>query len=542
VLQASGTRGVAHGRRRGNVFRGGRVFRVGLRVGLANLWLLALIACSRTAHETQHAARAPLTGGESEWFLTYLDRQLAGSLQVVTQSDTDGTVLVRMLQRIKVKRGTVPLEMEMFLETREDAKGRLLAVRSEQKLSGQTLNSTGRVENGVLFLEDRRGTSPPRAQQVPVPPEAVGLHAAEQNLRTFLGTAKEGETFDTVTFSSDVGRFGKETTTVAPMEEVLVEKTPQRLRRLRVQQELLPGVEFTKWTDANGQLAKMSMPFFGGMKLEYVRSTRERVLTADLESPPEVFLSASVPVNRSVPRGCEQAVYRLRLRTSLPDGTGSGKEPTEVDFRERKLFSQSGQKLIRRDANGYLLEVRKVSPAESVPLPCPLPAEPAAKAYLGANAYIEADDAEIIRTAREVVGTETEGWRAAQKLERWVHENVHDKNLATAFASAKEVLATRSGDCTEHSVLLTALARATGIPARVVSGLVYFDGAFVGHMWTEVYVGKWVPLDATRGDGSVGGDHIALVASSLEKDSVVEMFVVLMPFLGNLDIEVLEAR
>ena len=34
---------------------------------------------------------------------------------------------------------------------------------------------------------------------------------------------------------------------------------------------------------------------------------------------------------------------------------------------------------------------------------------------------------------------------------------------------------TRSGDCSEHAVLLTALLRARGIPARVSHGLVYLE-------------------------------------------------------------------
>ena len=61
---------------------------------------------------------------------------------------------------------------------------------------------------------------------------------------------------------------------------------------------------------------------------------------------------------------------------------------------------------------------------------------------------------------------------------------------------------TGSGDCTEHAVLLTALARANGIPARVVFGmlLIETDDAVhaYGHAWTEVHAeGRWQVLDAT---------------------------------------------
>ena len=71
----------------------------------------------------------------------------------------------------------------------------------------------------------------------------------------------------------------------------------------------------------------------------------------------------------------------------------------------------------------------------------------------------------------------------------------------------------REGDCTEHAVLLAALARACGIPARVAIGLVYVDqaGGFGYHMWTEMYLsGHWIPLDATLGQGGIGAAHLKL--------------------------------
>jgi len=82
-------------------------------------------------------------------------------------------------------------------------------------------------------------------------------------------------------------------------------------------------------------------------------------------------------------------------------------------------------------------------------------------------------------------------------------------------ASALGTIATRRGDCTEHAVLLTAMARALGIPARVVTGVVYADrmsGAsrvFVPHAWAQAWIdNRWISFDSAlrRFDSS----HIAL--------------------------------
>jgi hypothetical protein len=71
-----------------------------------------------------------------------------------------------------------------------------------------------------------------------------------------------------------------------------------------------------------------------------------------------------------------------------------------------------------------------------------------------------------------------------------------------SFDIASTVARRREGDCTEHAVLLTALARLHGHAARVVLGLVLvrIEGqpprAF-GHAWVERHDGKaWRPADA----------------------------------------------
>jgi transglutaminase-like putative cysteine protease len=66
---------------------------------------------------------------------------------------------------------------------------------------------------------------------------------------------------------------------------------------------------------------------------------------------------------------------------------------------------------------------------------------------------------------------------------------------------ASVVARRRRGDCSEHAVLTTALARLQGIPARVVMGVALVSdenshGAF-GHAWSEMFEdGQWKVADA----------------------------------------------
>ncbi len=76
-----------------------------------------------------------------------------------------------------------------------------------------------------------------------------------------------------------------------------------------------------------------------------------------------------------------------------------------------------------------------------------------------------------------------------------------------AVVPASKVLTTASGDCKHHSILLCALMRATGIPARVVCGLVIPVGgrSAIGHAWVQAMIdGKWHRFDsAIPGQGAV---------------------------------------
>jgi hypothetical protein len=134
-------------------------------------------------------------------------------------------------------------------------------------------------------------------------------------------------------------------------------------------------------------------------------------------------------------------------------------------------------------------------------------------------------------------------WEVARRLERGVYRHIDKKSFGVAFATASEVCRERSGDCSEHAVLLAAVARARGIPSRVAMGLTYVGGIFGGHAWTEVWIdGQWIALDGTNGLGSVDAAHIRFSASSLDGLGMgAEMLSSLMG-LANLEIEVLETE
>ena len=100
------------------------------------------------------------------------------------------------------------------------------------------------------------------------------------------------------------------------------------------------------------------------------------------------------------------------------------------------------------------------------------------------------------------------------ELEQFVYGYIVDKNSAHGFDVASMVARSRAGDCTEHAVLLTALLRMYGHPARTVTGLyVSLEQPVLayGHAWVEYHgAGGWTGLDGTRLGAGVDAQHVPL--------------------------------
>src|SRR6185369_10048111 len=161
------------------------------------------------------------------------------------------------------------------------------------------------------------------------------------------------------------------------------------------------------------------------------------------------------------------------------------------------------------------------------------------------NNLIQSDDSVVISLASSVAGDATEPREIATALEKLVKQKIRLKDFSQAFATAAEVARTPEGDCTEHAVLLAALARARGIPARVAIGLVYQPGSqsFAYHMWDELWIGdRWVPFDATLGRGGIGAAHLKLTDSNLAGAQAYSCFLPVAQVIGQLKIEILDVE
>jgi hypothetical protein len=78
--------------------------------------------------------------------------------------------------------------------------------------------------------------------------------------------------------------------------------------------------------------------------------------------------------------------------------------------------------------------------------------------------------------------------------------------------------------------------RSAGIPARLASGLVNWDGNFYYHAWVEIWDGsRWLGMDSTTPEPQISAAHVKLSDGNVEQAFT-------FTFLDKVKIEVMEAR
>lgn len=89
---------------------------------------------------------------------------------------------------------------------------------------------------------------------------------------------------------------------------------------------------------------------------------------------------------------------------------------------------------------------------------------------------------------------------AVNKLYSWITSNINNSSYSGKVKNTSWTLKNKKGDCTEQAMLMVAMAREAGMPARVMGGYIMEKSGRVFakdyHNWAEVYVDdRWIIVD-----------------------------------------------
>lgn len=443
--------------------RGGFAFLAGL-LGLT-------FAVAAAAAETQ-----------TEYFAFLFDGRKIGHLVRHTTADAEGAK-VEEISRMQLRQGSTEILILKRQVIESDSEGRLRQFELEKTSGSNTLHLRGeRDADGRVQVEIRTAAGAQR-RTLAVPPDAVAGHGAvlaRRRLRLQPGATGALRSFEPESLAVKTIEFKADR-----RERIAV--PGREIEALRVDVTVRGAgapVSAVAYYDAEYREWREEMSVMGGT-LALVRCDEAFALGDAGESLDVAGALILLDSPRPLPHDARSVTLTIRSRT------GAAFPFPQTD----------GQRVAAFPGDGVQLSVAR-APVRAQPLPY-AGRDAAALAALRPTRYVESDNEDIVALARSLTDGVTDAARAIPVLANWVRRNVISDS-SVPYASAAETLKTRRGDCTEKAVLLAALCRAVGIPARLANGLMYVSrhagrtDVFAGHQWTQVYLdGVWVDVDAT---------------------------------------------
>lgn len=270
----------------------------------------------------------------------------------------------------------------------------------------------------------------------------------------------------------------------------------------------MDGIDFNVWMTENGEILKEETP----MGLLFLKEAKGDALKIGHPSL-DLISQASVPLNMKLPPN----ISYLKIRISGIDFNG-----LEIDGGRQTL-------------GGNILEVTREKIGTGMKGYRTQMMDHALDRYLCESVFLQTKNRDIVTLAKKIVKNEKDPLVSARLIHDWVYRNI-EKTPAITIPTAVDVLKTKKGDCNEHAVLFTAIARSAGIPAKIAIGLVYKDGFYYYHAWPEFYAGQWISADPTLGQFPADASHIRLITGELGEQGRI------LSVIGKIRIEVLAYR
>lgn len=385
---------------------------------------------------------------------------------------------------LSLKRGKVVLEIETHavVETRKDLTP--VSYRFEKKDSSGVLVTEGRVEGGVLVLSTKQGTGAVE-NRTPLPEGALFATSLEHLVRQQL---VPGTRLTRPVIVEEMGA-------VVPME-VSVEKDEAGL----LIRSRFAGLETTERVDDKGNTLLSETPALGAFAYPLGAAPPEGVKTGAVDVMARTTWAA--------PR-LGGNVTRVRYRVHTPDAKSFA---VPEDLR---------QKVVARTDRWVDVEVTSRSSTKGN-----LSADERRR-LTAETPYEAAKDKRLHAAAARATRGAKSTREKVERLVRFVYEHVDAKALDRGYAPALTTLESKRGDCTEHSVLLSALLRSLGVPTRLVDGVVVDGGRAGYHEWVEVQLDDegFVPADPTFGEFPASPARLKLAEGSSSPEGLLGLSV-----------------
>ncbi len=346
-------------------------------------------------------------------------------------------------------------------------------------------SARGSVSGNVLSIKTH-GLESTGSFNIKIPEKlylAAGIINAVEASGIEPGSEVAFQIFDPATMSSEPVRVR-----AVEHEEIVNMGVKKKVKKIAM---MFRGVTQLAWVGENGEVIKEKG--FLGISLE--KTTRDHALfDLPVESSQDLTMAVSVPSN--VPINNAETLTRLEV---------------EIIGISYNHYSLDGG---RQSLKGNLLIVNKESLPDATTDCDVTELKESQRSFLKPGPFIESNHPKIKNLVKTIVAADEAPLTKTIKLVDWMNKNI-EKRPVISVPDALAVIENRAGDCNEHAVLLAALARAAGIPAKIEAGLVYLNGRFYYHAWNLLYLGKWITVDSLFGQLPADVTHIRFSSGEL---------------------------
>lgn len=388
---------------------------------------------------------------------------------------------------LSLTRGTATLAIKTRTVAATDSSFRPLRYRFEKEDASGTAVSEGEVRGNELIIRTTQAGASVETR-VPLTDGLTFASAFEHLVYSQLAAlAASGQTLKRPVLVEDMGA-------VTPMEAEVKREGEGYLVTTRI-----VGMESVDRVDSVGRTLLSRTPALDAV-----------AYPVGGPPPAEVKPGAVDLLARSTwkaPR-LARAVTRVRYRVHTPDAATFA---VPEDGRQRVVARTTAY--VEVEVTGAPSREGSLSPDER-------------KAMTAATPYEPVGDARLKSTVAQVTKGAKSEREKVSRLVDFVYRHVEQKALDRGYAPALATLESGRGDCTEHSVLLSALLRTAGIPTRLVDGVIVDGGRAGYHEWVEVQVdGQLVPADPTFGAFPAGPERLKLAEGSSSPEGLLALGV-----------------